>query len=127
MEKKMTYAQALDVVIAKEDNEEVKARLVDLKATLAKRTAKRSEKKSTEQDAFKNEVLSALNLIGKPATVTELLATGVFAVDVSAQKISAYLKKMVEVDGTVAKTVDKKKSYFSIAVKPAEGEEEGEE
>ena len=127
MEKKMTYAQALDVVIAKEDNEEVKARLVDLKATLAKRTAKRSEKKSAEQDAFKNEVLSALNLIGKAATVTELFATGVFAADVSPQKISAYLKKMVEVDGTVVKTVDKKKSYFSVAESKPTEEEVGEE
>ena len=114
MEKKMTYAVAIDKAIAGELTEEVIARLGDLKVKLAKPSETRAKKASTAQDGFKEVVKTALEAIGKPATVTEILATGAFEPGTSSQKITAALKKMVEVDGTVAKTVDKKKSYFAL-------------
>jgi hypothetical protein len=40
----------------------------------------------------------------------------------SNQKLSALLKKCVEIRHTVVKTVDKKKSYFSLATDEVVGE-----
>lgn len=125
MEKKMTYAVAIDKAIEAVGAGEVADRLADLKAVLAKRAGKRSEKKDTAQEQIKTEIASVLGLVGKPVTVTEILAQGVLGVDVSAQRVSAMLKKMVEVDGTVVKTIDKKKSYFSLAVKAEDEVAEG--
>lgn len=125
MEKKMTYAVAIDKAIEAVGAGEVADRLADLKAVLAKRAEKRSEKKDTAQEQIKTEIASVLGLVGKPVTVTEILAQGVLGADVSAQRVSAMLKKMVEVDGTVVKTIDKKKSYFSLAVKTEDDVAEG--
>jgi len=125
MEKKMTYAVAIDKAIEAVGAGEVADRLTDLKAVLAKRAEKRSEKKDTAQEQIKTEIASVLGLVGKPVTVTEILAQGVLGADVSAQRVSAMLKKMVEVDGTVVKTIDKKKSYFSLAVKTEDDVAEG--
>lgn len=125
MEKKMTYAVAIDKAIEAVGAGEVADRLTDLKAVLAKRAEKRSEKKDTAQEQIKTEIASVLGLVGKPVTVTEILAQGVLGADVSAQRVSAMLKKMVEIDGTVVKTIDKKKSYFSLAVKAEDEVAEG--
>jgi predicted transcriptional regulator len=114
MEKKMTYATAIDKAINGEVTAEVIDRLNDLKASLAKRSENRSNKKSAEQDAFKVIVMEALETASKPVTVTELLATGVFDASVSAQKVTAMLKKMVA-EGTVIKTPDKKHNLYSVA------------
>ena len=114
MEKKMTYAVAIDKAIEVVTDEEVISRLKDLKVSLAKRAENRSVKKTEEQNTFKAVVLEALNVAGKPVTVTELMATGVFDASVSAQKITAMLKKMKE-EGIVTKTPDKKRNLYSVA------------
>jgi predicted deacylase len=114
MEKKMTYAQALDVAIEKVGEGEVAEKLTALKEKLANANATRTKKVSTAQEETKALVLNALEVAGKPATVTELLATGVFPVGTSSQKVTAMLGKLVT-DGKAVKTVDKKKSYFGLA------------
>ena len=64
-------------------------------------------------------VYNALVGYGKPATVsdlikyTDLTALVTDSEIVSTQKVSAYLKKLVD-NGRVAKYTDKKKTYFSI-------------
>ena len=47
-------------------------------------------------------------------TVSEMQKASDKLAEYSNQKISAILRKMVD-NGTIVKTVDKKKSYFSIA------------
>ena len=47
-------------------------------------------------------------------TVTELLSKNEVLSTLTNQKVSALLRQMIS-EGTVAKTVDKKKSYFSLA------------
>lgn len=64
-------------------------------------------------------VYNALVGYGKPATVSDLIANAdlsALAVDgnlVSTQRVSAYLKKLVD-GGRVEKYTDKKKTYFKI-------------
>lgn len=64
-------------------------------------------------------VYNALVNYGKPATASDLIANAdltALATEngiVSTQKVSAYLKKLVD-GGRVAKFTDKKKTYFSI-------------
>ena len=76
--------------------------------------------KANKQVADNTEmVYNALVEYGKPATVSDLIANAnlsALAVDgniVSTQKVSAYLKKLVD-GGWVVKTIDKKKTYFSV-------------
>ena len=76
---------------------------------------RKSSKSATTKTQLENEKLmaklkEALAEIGKPATVTELMPL----VELSNQKISALLRIMKE-RGEVVKTIEKKKSYFSLA------------
>lgn len=120
MEKRLSYGVALDraldaLVKVEGFDAETYAKLKELRVSLQNRSASRSAKKADANAQFKGVVLDALRAVGKPATVTELLATGVFEVNTTNQRVSAILKQMVENDKTVIKEVDKKKSYFAIA------------
>ena len=121
MANKMTYVQALENALKVVEGETAE-RLAALKESIEGRNAKRSSKKTSTNDAFKSVVLQALAEVGKPATVTELLATDLFEENTTNQKVSAILRQMVETDKTVVKTTDKKKSYFALAKTEEEGE-----
>ena len=119
MANKMTYVEALNIAIEKVDGE-TKERLEALKGTLEKRGSNRKPTKTQKaNEGVKGTILEALAEIGKPASVTEILATGKFEEGTTNQKLTALLRQMVEKDGTVDKTVDKKRSYFA----PAKGDE----
>ena len=65
-------------------------------------------------------VYNALVELNKPVTITELIAQAdLMALAneehiVTTQKVSAYIKKLVD-NGRVVKTTDKKKTYFMVA------------
>ena len=56
----------------------------------------------------------ALELFGKPVTVTTMIEENAEMSKLSSQKLSALLKKMIEA-GKVVRTVEKRVSYFSLA------------
>lgn len=56
----------------------------------------------------------ALELFGKPVTVTTMIKENAEMSKLSSQKLSALLKKMIEV-GKVVRTVEKRVPYFSLA------------
>ena len=58
-------------------------------------------------------IKDALASVGKPVTVTELQTVESMA-GYSNQKLSALLRQMIQA-GTVVKTIDHKKAYFSLA------------
>lgn len=88
---------------------------------LASKSGKVSEKRATEVAENEALVLEALTEVGKAVTVTDLVKTATNAVkDMSGQKVSAYLKKLVEA-GKVTKTTEKKVSFFK-AVTEADAE-----
>lgn len=64
----------------------------------------------------------ALELFGKPVTVTTMIKENAEMSKLSSQKLSALLKKMIEA-GKVVRTVEKRVAYFSLA-KEEEVEEE---
>ena len=77
---------------------------------------KSSSKKPTtnqiENKKFKEIILETLTEQCKPMTVTEILT--VSNIDITNQRASAILRQMVE-NGDVIKTIEKRKSYFSVA------------
>lgn len=63
--------------------------------------------------AVKDAIVSALANAGSPLTVTELIATNDSLRGYTNQKISALLGQLVK-EQRVAKTIEKKKSFFSV-------------
>lgn len=80
--------------------------LLDKKA-LSRGTSKTSQ----EQEELMTMIVDNLKTIGRSVTITELQKESAEMAEYSNQKLSAMLKKLVD-SGVVAKSVDKKKSYF---------------
>ena len=79
--------------------------------------SKADKEKSAEHKAIADEiilVLSTEETVTNGMTVSEMQKASEMLAGYSNQKISAILRKMVD-SGAVVKTVDKKKSYFSVA------------
>jgi len=80
-----------------------------------KSSNKKPTKTQVENEGYKNIIRSALTTADEGVTVTELQRLDDTLGTLSNQRVSALLRQMVEV-GEVVKTIDKKKSYFSLAV-----------
>ena len=79
--------------------------------------SKADKEKSAEHKAIADEiilVLSTEETVTNGMTVSEMQKASEMLAGYSNQKISAILRKMID-SGAVVKTVDKKKSYFSLA------------
>lgn len=82
---------------------------------LSKKRSSTNSKKDRENEELCIQLEKALAEIGRPVTITEFMKESTAEVaTLSNQKLSALLKKCIEVRHTVVKTVDKKKSYFSL-------------
>lgn len=82
-------------------------------AVLDKKSAnKKPTKTQEENETIKGVILNTLSETG--VTVTELQNMSEVLSGLSNQKVSALLRQMVA-DGSVVKTVDKKKAYFALA------------
>lgn len=112
MANKMTYIQAIDNALEVVSGETAE-RLQALKQTLIDRNAKRVTKKADVNSAFKTQIVNALQAIGKPATVGEILATNLFEAGTSNQKVTSMLTQMVK-EQTVIREADKKKAFYSL-------------
>ena len=79
--------------------------------------SKADKEKSAEHQAIADEivlVLSTEETVTNGMTVSEMQKASEMLAKYSNQKISAILRKMID-NRMVVKTVDKKKSYFSLA------------
>ena len=116
MEKKMTKKEMFNLIAnAMKENDDVVAFCKHEIKLLEKKASKSSQTKAQKENAILIErVFSALATVGRPVTVTELQTEVDEMSSYSNQKLSALLKKLVDC-GRVVKTIDKKKSYFSIA------------
>ena len=79
-----------------------------------KATNKKATKIQEANVGIMATIKEALTLADKPVTITELQALDSTLEDLSNQKVSALVRKMVET-GEVVKTIDKKKSTFALA------------
>ena len=78
---------------------------------LAKKSAKKGNtKKAKEQLADMEFVFAELVTVGRPVTITELIK--IRGLELSNQKVSAMLKKLIEL-GKVQRVEEKKVAYFS--------------
>ena len=82
--------------------------LLDRKSSKSTQT-----KTQIENESIKNAIVESLERVAKAVTITELQELDSKMANYSNQKLSALLKQLVK-ENRVVKTVDKKKSYFSI-------------
>jgi len=114
---KMTNVKALAFILEKEKN--LPTEVVDkIKAMKASYEKKAENKKPTatqkENQSYKDEILTTLKALNKPVTVTDIQNASASLKAISNQRVSALLKLLKD-DGSVVKTIDKKKSYFALA------------
>ena len=110
----MTYAVALETAINAVADEAVKEKLEALKAQLAKRgSSKTPTKTQKENEVIMERICDTLAGAEEPVTVTELLAMGVEGFDLTNQKTSALLRKLIE-RGKVEKSMEGKKAKFAL-------------
>lgn len=99
---------------------------------------KKSNKKMTETQvanvAIKNIICGTLAEVGKAVTISELQVANAELAQYSTSKLSALMRQLVVEEGRVIKTIDKKRSLFSLVesedtaeVEDAEDTEEVEE
>ena len=77
---------------------------------------KKPTKVQEANEGVKGVILATLQEIGKPVTITELMASNeeLSPTKISAQKVSSLVTQMVKA-GTLIRTEEKRKAYFSVA------------
>ena len=122
MTKKMTKKEMFAMVAKVVENSEVanKAEMLEFLAheveLLEKKNSKTGQTKTQkENEVLMTQLLEALAEFDRPITVSEFMKESSHEVATfSNQKLSALLKKLVD-SKKVIKTVEKKKSFFSLA------------
>lgn len=76
--------------------------------------SKKPTKTQVENEEFKGVIEDAMATLGKASTVTEIQAVDNILGNLTNQRVSALLRQMVN-DGKVVKTIEGKKSLFSLA------------
>lgn len=123
---KMTYAKALETVIATLEDGEVKTKLEALKASISKKNSADRKPTATQKanEGYKTAILNGME-VGKAYTITELTKTIPEIAELTNQRVSAIVRQMVEA-GTVLRSEVKRKAYFTKAEVETKGENEGE-
>ena len=115
--KKMTKKEMFGEILKRvSDNTEMVEFLNHEIELLERKSSKSTQTKTQiENENIKVAIVKALTEIAKPVTITEMQELNTEMANYSNQKLSALLKQLVENDKKVVKTVDKKKSYFTVA------------
>lgn len=116
--KKERFMELINLVNASEvESKSEMVAFLEHEIELLERKSSSSAKTKTQQEYEKIMALivEELGKVGKPVTITELMKESVVMAEYSNQKLSAVLKKMTEAENpVVVKTIEKKKSYFSL-------------
>ena len=110
----------VDTDLASSELSEAVVKLSGMAEKLAEKRStpsKADKEKSAEQKAIADEIILVLSTgetVTNGMTISEMQKASDNLAKYTNQKISAILRKMVE-SGTIVKTIDKKKSYFSLA------------
>ena len=112
--KRELFGQARELAIAN-DREDLVA-FIDHELELLDKKASASGNSKTQKENLEiiERLYSELANIDRAVTISEFQKESEYAGTLSNQKISALFKKLVD-NGRIIKTVDKKKSYFSVA------------
>ena len=115
MEKKMTYVDALDVVLTDLADGEVKDKLIALRASIQKRNAsdRKPSKTQIANEGIKADILAYL-ADGESHTVTEIMEGVPSLADASNQKAATLVTQLVKAE-LVTRSEIKRKAYFKLA------------
>ena len=128
MANKMTKKDMFNAIKAVEavaSNPEMVA-FIDHELELLVKKANGGTRKPTATQIANEGIKDAIKAVladGKARTISEIIADGAFAEGTTTQKISALCTLLIKA-GEVTKTVDKKKSYFSLVVDSSESTED---
>lgn len=122
MEKKMTYVEALNVVLnGGEVTEEVAEKLTALKKSLEKKSAnKKPTKAQVENEKYIGEILTVLETIEK-GTASEIAKASDVLKDFSNQKVTSLLKILCERE-MVERFTEGRKAIFKLKVADVDAE-----
>ena len=126
--KRERFSQLMEIVKASnvENSAELVAFIEHEVELLTKKNSRSGKptKTQVENETIKAQIVSVLERVGKPMTVTQLLAESELA-DLSNQKISALLTQLRK-SGKVVRTTEKKVAFYSLADEVENTEEMGE-
>lgn len=114
---KMTNAKAIAYVI---ENctvpQDVAEKLEKIKASYEKKSSAERKPTATQiaNEHLKDVILEVLTEATEPMTVSEIIKAHTELAELSTQKVSPQLAKLVD-EKKVVKTTEKRKSYFAIA------------
>ena len=114
---KMTNAKAIAYVI---ENctlpQDVAEKLEKIKASYEKKSSAERKPTATQiaNEHLKDVILEVLTEATEPMTVSEIIKAHAELAELSTQKVSPQLAKLVD-EKKVNKTTEKRKSYFAIA------------
>lgn len=116
---KMTYVDALNFAIANLSDDAVVEKLTALRDATIKRNTKTDKITPKEQakidvDNFIKQIIREVLTDAEPMTVTQIHDAHERLVDVSTQRLSAIIRKMM-MDGEVLRTEVKHKAVFALA------------
>lgn len=111
---KMTRVEAINYVT---DNYDIPADVAEvlnkIKVSFEKKSTNRKPTATQVANEGVKDIIRNVLSDGKARTVSEVIADGAFTDTVTPQKISALMTLLIKA-GEVVKTMDKRKSYFSL-------------
>ena len=126
--KRERFSQLMEIVKAsKAENSAELVAFIEHEVELLTKKNSRSGKPTktqVENETIKAQIISVLERIGKPMTVTQLLAESEFT-GLSNQKVSALLTQLRK-SGEVVRTIEKKVAFYSLPDEVEDTEEMGE-
>ena len=126
--KRERFSQLMEIVKASkvENSAELVAFIEHEVELLTKKNSRSGKptKTQVENETIKAQIISVLERVGKPMTVTQLLAENEFT-GLSNQKVSALLTQLRK-SGEVVRTIEKKVAFYSLADEVEDPEEMGE-
>jgi len=120
---KMTNVKALDVVLnGGEITAEVREKLEKMREQFVKKNSaeRKPTANQTENASLKVAILDAM-VEGRKYTITDLMKEVPALADLSNQRVSAIVRQMKD-EGSVVRTEEKRKAYFSLPTDEVEGE-----
>ena len=111
--KKITNVEALEMVLAMDLSDELRAKIETMKASFErKRNAKSGPTKTqVENESIKDEIVVFLGTVEK-ATITDIMKG--LEREISNQKVSALVRQLIQ-DEKVVRFEEKRKAFFKLA------------
>ena len=115
MEKRITKRDVLNHIIETYSNDDMVVEYAKHEIELLdnKKSNKTETKTQKENVVLMETIVNTLTDLARPVRITELQEANSTLAELSNQKVSALLKKLVD-NKTINKTIDKKVAYFSM-------------